>query len=487
MPTKPWEETAKATLDASLSPLPHEKNELDWKSALSENTEKLAHHISAFANSPGGGFLVFGVGDDGSLVGVKEGNYLEMAKRLGNIARQSVVPAIRIDYSILSYKDVELLFVYIPESIEKPVHYCRGTIYDSYIRSAGQTRKMTRTEVARAIATSAGVSFEQEAASEEISAEQVIKYIDIQSFFDLLNKPFPTDTNAIIEELISENFIKRVNSLFIITNLGALLCAKKLYRLFPLSGLDRKAVRVINYEKADRLRTLKEREFTKGYAAGFETIIQYINDQIPSNEIIGQALRQEVKLYPELAIRELVANALIHQDFQEIGTGPMVEIFPDRVEITNPGRPLVNTMRFIDTPPQSRNEMIAAFMRRINICEERGSGIDKVIAAVELAQLPPPEFIETENHTKVVLYAPRPFGKMEKEEKVRACYQHCCLKYVSGSKMSNQSIRERFNIGEKNYPVASKIIRDTLDANLIKLASPGSKSRKHATYIPFWA
>ena len=126
-------------------------------------------------------------------------------------------------------------------------------------------------------------------------------------------------------------------------------------------------------------------------------------------------------------------------------------------------------------------------MRRVNICEERGSGIDKVIAAVELAQLPPPEFIETENHTKAVLYAPRPLGKMEKEERVRGCYQHCCLKYVSGSKMSNQSIRERFKIEEKNYPMASRVIRDTLDANLIKLASPSSKSKKHATYIPFWA
>jgi predicted HTH transcriptional regulator len=484
---KLWEKAALDSLQSSLLPLPHERNELDWKSDLSDKTEKLAHHISAFANLAGGGFLAFGIEDQGTLVGIRGGNYSEIIKRLGNIARQGVVPAVALDHSIITFRNTELLIVYIPESSEKPVHLRGGTVYDSFIRSAGQTRKMSRVEVARAIATSSGGSFEQEAASEKILAEEVIKLIDIQSFFDLTSKPFPTDSSAIIDELVSEKMIKRTDSQFAITNLGAILFAKKLTRLTEISGIDRKAVRVINYERTDRLHTLKEREFAMGYAAGFETLTQYIHDQIPSKEVIGQALREEVKLYPTLVIRELVANALIHQNFHEIGTGPMIEIFPDRIEITNPGRPLVKTLRFIDSPPQTRNEMLASFMRRINICEERGSGIDKVIAQIEQYQLPAPEFIETENHTKAILFAPRPFGKMEREDRIRACYQHCCLKYVAGSKMSNQTIRERFRIEERNYPMASKIIRDTLDAKLIKPPDPQSRSNRHATYIPFWA
>jgi len=69
-------------------------------------------------------------------------------------------------------------------------------------------------------------------------------------------------------------------------------------------------------------------------------------------------------MYPEIAVRELVANALIHQDFSITGAGPMVEVFGDRVEITNPGEPLIDTLRFIDEPPRSRNEMLASLMRR---------------------------------------------------------------------------------------------------------------------------
>ena len=84
----------------------------------------------------------------------------------------------------------------------------------------------------------------------------------------------------------------------------------------------------------------------------------------PADEIIEQALRKTTPMYPELAIRELVANALIHQDFFSTGTGPMVELFEDRVEITNPGMPLVSTERFLDTPPKSRNEALTSLMRR---------------------------------------------------------------------------------------------------------------------------
>src|SRR5260370_35045182 len=110
-------------------------------------------------------------------------------------------------------------------------------------------------------------------------------------------------------------------------------------------------------------------------------------------------------MYPEKAIRELVANALIHQAFAVTGAGPMVEIFADRLEITNPGEPLVDTLRFIDTPPRSRNEVLAALMRRMKICEEGGTGIDKVIEAVEMYQLPAPDFQATLGSTKAMLFA----------------------------------------------------------------------------------
>ena len=169
--------------------------------------------------------------------------------------------------------------------------------------------------------------------------------------------------------------------------------------------MKRKAVRVIQYHGKDRTETIREQEGGKGYASGFEGLIGYIDGILPTNEVVGKALRKTVPMFPELAIREVVANALIHQDFFVTGAGPMIEIFDDRIEITNPGEPLVDTQRFLDSPPRSRNETLASLMRRVGICEERGSGIDKVVFQVELYQLPAPLFEVPPGSTRVVLFS----------------------------------------------------------------------------------
>lgn len=192
-------------------------------------------------------------------------------------------------------------------------------------------------------------------------------------------------------------------------------------------------------------------------------------------------------MYPELAVRELVANAIIHQDYSMTGTSPIVEIFADRLEITNPGEPIVPTERFVDTPPQSRNESLASLMRRVGICEERGSGIDKVVSQTERHQLPAPLFEAGSGHTRVVLFAHRPFSKMDKDDRVRACYLHACLQHVKRESLTNTSLRQRFGIDEKNSAQVSRIIAETIGRKLIRPYDPESVSRKLARYVPYWA
>lgn len=164
----------------------------------------------------------------------------------------------------------------------------------------------------------------------------------------------------------------------------------------------------------------------------------------------------------------------------------MVELFEGRVEITNPGEPLVETARFLDSPPSSRNEGLASLMRRLGICEERGSGIDKVVAQVEFYQLPAPLFEVAPGFTRVVLFAPRPLAEMDKADRVRACYLHACLKYVQRDYLTNTSLRERFGIEEQNRAIASRLIRDTLAAGFIAPHDPQASPR-YMKYVPAWA
>ncbi len=241
------------------------------------------------------------------------------------------------------------------------------------------------------------------------------------------------------------------------------------------------------YEGTDKLKdTGADFPGTKGYVAGFERLIDFINSHIPSNEIIGRAFRTEVKMFPEEAIRELVANALIHQDFNERGTSVTIEIYSDRIEVSNPGTPIIPPDRFADEV-QSRNETLAGLVRRLGMCEEQGLGIDRVINSTEVYQLPAPDFRLGERHFTVVLFAHKTFQDMDRKERMSACFWHCVLRYVTNQKMNNKSLRERFDLPESKLEIVSGVIDDAKHENKIKPTDPSNTSRRYAYYIPYWA
>jgi ATP-dependent DNA helicase RecG len=294
----------------------------------------------------------------------------------------------------------------------------------------------------------------------------------------------PSDRDKILARLTEDRMIApHPAGGWDINNLGAILFAKNLDQFKRLS---RKAARVIVYEGRGRLKAVREQVGHKGYASGFEGIIEFLNALLPRNEVVGKALRKDVPMYPEPAVRELVANALIHQDFSVTGSGPMIEIFQDRMEITNPGLPLVKTERFLDAPPRSRNEDLASFMRRVGICEERGIGVDRVVFQTEFYQLPAPSFETPEGCTRAVMFAHKALREMDLSDRTRACYLHACLRFVERNPMTNSSLRERFGIEVRNSAIASRIIRETMEEHLIKPYNP-EQSKKQAKYVPFWA
>ncbi len=325
------------------------------------------------------------------------------------------------------------------------------------------------------------LGFEKRIARTGLVADDVLALLDCEKYFALRGQRLPPDTGSSLQRLVEENLVDKGNN---VTNMGALLLAKDLRKF---DRLGRKTVRIVLYSGKSRLKTLRELEAYRGYASGFEDLIERIGSQLPAKEEIGgDGFRNSINTYPAVAIREIVANLLIHQDFSISGAGPMIEIFDDRVEFTNPGESLVDKMRVVDSAPLSRNEMLARFMRIVRLCEERGSGIDKVIHAVEQAQLPPPKFIAEKNYFRVVLSAPKKFKEMSREERIEACYQHCCLKYVSGDVMTNGSLRQRFGIAKKNYPMAHRIITDTIEMKLVKRDPAVGESKRNMGYIPVW-
>lgn len=466
-----------------LRALPRESEWVEFKGNNCD-PETLGSNISALSNAAllegkRYGYIVYGIEDKTHVV--KGTNFNPdktkiKGQEIENYIATQLQP--RTTFKIIQHTidDLDVVIFQINTPVGHPLRY-KGV---AYIRVGSYTKKLKdhSDREAHLWKKLNKEVFEKTLATSYMHATDALNKIAFTQVFQMLNIPLPESRESILEKLVEEKLLHIRLKKYAITNLGAILFANNLND-FP--EISRKAPRVIIYKGKDKLITVKEQEGIKGYAIGFEGLINYINDQLPSNEEIGRVFRKEVKMFPELAIRELVANAIIHQDFSIRGTGVMIEIYEDRIEITNPGKPMIDTNRFIDHSPESRNEALARFMRRIKICEERGSGIDKVIYQVETYQLPAPEFINGDNYTRVKMFATKTLRQMTKADKVRATYQHCVLKYLTTEYMSNATLRQRFGIEDKNYPQASRIIRQTIEDGLI-VEYENSK-----TYIPYWA
>ena len=469
--------------------LPNETEWIEFKHN-NEDPQMIGEYISALSNSAAlngktNGYIIWGVDDTThEILGTTftPSSAKKGGEALENWILRLLEPKIDFKFYEIEKDKKSIVLLEIAPAYRHPVTFS-GT---EYIRLGSHKKKLKElAEKERELwRIFDKVPFEKQIAVDNIDASEVLGYLEYTKYFELLNIPLPENRNAILEALIADNMVNKLdNAKYAITNLGAILFAKDLSKF---NNLKRKAIRVIQYKDNTKFQTTKEIVGNKGYAVGFEGLIEYINNMLPSNEVIKQAFRENKTMYPELSIREIVANAIIHQDFFATGSSVMIEIFANRFEVTNPGTPLVDTERFLDSPPKSRNEAIASFMRRIGICEERGSGVDKIVIQTELYQLPAPIFETNGDHTVAILFAHKELKDMDKADKIRACYLHASLRYIQHDYMTNTSLRERFNIDVKNRSMVSKIINDAIEANKIAIydENVGTKAR---TYIPSWA
>jgi len=472
-----------------LRKLPAETTWVEFKEN-NENPDEIGEYLSALSNAAAldgkaNAYVIWGVADEThDVVGTI---FVPGAARKGGEELESwllrmLSPRLHFRFFSLTVDDKSVVLLEIPAAVGKPTQFAGKEL----IR-VGSYKKPLKDfpELERALWRMFDrTPFEVLKAAENLAAPDALALLDYPAYFDLLKLPLPADQSGILARLEEDAMLARNPAGgWDVTNLGAILFAKDLHRF---RGLTRKAARVVLYEGRGRIKTVREQEGRKGYAAGFQGLIDYLNALLPRNEVMGTALRREVPMYPELAVRELMANALIHQDFAVTGAGPMVEVFADRMEITNPGLPLVKTERFLDSPPRSRNEALASFMRRVGICEERGSGVDKVVFETEFYQLPAPSFETLEGSTRAVLFAHMAYKDMDSRDRSRACYLHACLRYVQRDPMTNASLRERFGIAPENSAMVTRVIKEAQAEGLVKPFDP-EQGRRHAKYLPYWA
>ena len=466
--------------------------ETTWLEFKENNTDPrvIGRLISAVSNAArledrDFGYVVWGVRDAGHAVAgtrFEPSSAKHRRQPLEFWLSQMLRPGVAFSFRPVQHPDGRLVLLEVPAATTAPVEFDRT----AYIRIGSATPRLAdHPERQQALwGKLRPYVWETGIARQFVEARDVLDLLDCSGYFDLLGRPMPEGPESILADLEGDRLIARdVGGKWNILNLGAVLFANDLGRFE--SGLARKAIRFVVYDGDGRTATVTHRkDFPLGYASAFTGFNAHVNALVPSPEDGETAIREARPLFPPITVRELTANALIHQDMTVTGAGPSVELFRNRIEITNPGAPLVEPERFIDSPPRSRNEALASLMRRMGLCEEQGTGIDKVVDAVEEAQLPPPEFRAEADATRVILFGPRRFADMTAEERLRACYQHAVLRYLSGSRLRNAALRDRLGVDRRNAAQISGVIRQAQRNGLIR---PADSTRPRSGYVPFWA
>ena len=430
----------------------------------------IGRYASALANSArisgvSRGYLVWGVKNDRMVVGTK----LDFRTRVTQNQpfefwlKGRLTPkghAFRFHYE--EKEDGLRLVALVVEAADRvPVRF----EHIAYVRIGSATPALhdhaDREE--RLLAILAATRYEDDPALEHATEDEVFDLVDVYGALEKLRETPASAPADALRQLERNKLLKSTGGgHWTISNVAAILFARSL-EAFGLA-YARKAPRVVIYPGSSRGRTLREQTGVKGYAIGFDGLADYLDLHVPRSERLRGYTRVDHPLYPMVALRELLANAL-HQDFFVRGAGPVVEVFDGRIEIANPGAPLVDVDRLIDEPPRSRNERLAYLMRQIGYCEERGSGIDKIVEAAEIYQLPPPHFALKKAGFIGTLYAARDFGQMTATERVRATYQHASLLWASGrTALTNASLRKRFGLPDNPAGQVSRLIGEAVDA-----------------------
>lgn len=479
-------------LEKLINELCSYSNETGWIEFKHNNytPEMIGEDISALANSAtlldkSCAYMVWGIEDKTHEIVGTEKNLQNLKKgeqELENWLRSLLTKNADFEYHniIVNDKNVGVLIIY--RAAYQTVMFQKV----DYIRVGSYTKKLNEFPELQAKLWDKlrNTKFEERYALYDLELPSALQKLDYPAYFEITKLPLPTDATSIAHYMLEEKIlVKQDNGLYAITNLGAILLGKK---ISDFDRISRKAIRVVQYDGNNRMSILKSEDIETGYVSGFEGLMKYIEALLPSKEVIIGAKREKITTYPMLALREAIANALIHQDFAITGAGPIVEIFDNRIEITNPGMPLVDVMRIIDTPPQSRNEKLASLMRRLRMCEELGTGWDKIVILCELNRLPAPKIDVLAESTRVTLFSEISFFNMSPEEKLWACYLHACIQHVQSQHLTNSSLRDRFGLSSSSAASISRLIKDAVDSHLIKPLDPNTAPR-YMKYTPIWA
>lgn len=457
--------------------MPKETRGVEFKAARSHfDMEKVLDYCTAIANC-GGGTLILGVTDlppreacGTAAVGKPHDTELLIHQKLG------------LDVTIREHTHAgkRVVVLAIPSRMPAvPVNH-----NGRYLTRKGESLvPMEATELASILNEKRTPTIES-VSMEAVSESDLDRYIDTVAFFELSGSEAMPDAARRASVYVANRFLVQESSgLYGITTMGALLFARDL-RKFP--NVVHRRLRFIKYRGMNKVDASLDRDYWRGYALEFDDFLADIRREVPMIEDIGKSRRSNTPLYLDVTIRELVANAMSHQDFDAQSGQIRVELFENRLEVTNPGTPTMDVKEFVRMS-NPRNVDLSAKMREMNMCENRGSGIQRLLSENEIHRRADPEFQVVSSLTKARITGKQNFTSLTLEERAWAVFMHASFKYECGTHMTNATFRERYGLTKARTALVTNAISAAIEYGMIRLYDESSQSRRYAKYVPFWA
>ncbi len=411
-------------------------------------TPRIDEDIVAFSNTRGG-VILLGVRDDQTVGG--ETLTSDMKARINSVARNCNPP---VQVKIKQIQDVVLIEV--PQGEEKP--YSCGSGY--FRRLDGTTQKMTNHELRIMFQENEIVPFEDKihksATWDNISKEKIrnfLKEADIS-----MRKIVPRDI------LTSLNIADGDG----ITNASVLFFAKDPRRLIVQAQMT-----LIAFKGTDRIHIYDRQDVQDDLLTQFNAAVLFLMKHLNlRSEIIG-VNRKDIYELPFEALREAIANAIIHRDYSVRGTSLMVEVYDDRVEIVNPGVFPQHRKKEFGKISVRRNEHIADLFFRMDKVERAGTGIRRMKEAMTVAGLAAPNIRQTGFYT-IVFKRPAGIGGDRVVEKL---VDRLVERLAESQKTILKLIKENPYISKKELSEAIGISTTAVDKNITRLKKEGMLKR----------
>lgn len=438
--------------------------------------------ISAFSNAEGG-TVYLGIDDDGKLLGVKEEHIDVLQNSVNSLLKSAFNVPITPEINVI---ETNVISIYIPpaQAVNRPIYSIkRGQINGSRVRSGASNIKVNDDILRRFSVAAIGGA---ESITYEVDYRLYLsqQYIDayLESVKKLRGKVYKNFTTEIILEKLRAVKDQK-------PSLFGLLAFSASHGLQELTAPTLN-IAITQYTGKDKVTSgqidevsIDDKEFNGNVVNQFENAFAFLTSKLPTRSKVVAGKRIDYLAIPEEAIREALANALVHRDYSTYSSRVQVNIFSDRIEFINPGESLVPIAELDSAPSQSRNPLLMNYLKDLHITESRSRGIKTIKVSLRDAGLLEPKFENIGNSFKLTIYNSAFIGDEDQswlsKFKIFSLNdrQMQCLTYLKNNPrkgINNSEYRELNNMDKvKDDVKAKKDLQKLVSLNLI--SKQGSK------------